>query len=209
MPSNDIQQIEPPALPQAAGDYNPSYMSQLLNVLRLYFNRVAQTTNSILSSSSGGAALFKPHATFYSSTDQTAAIINTGYDVAFENTRSSLGITIDGVSNTDITFEYKGVYTLAVTLHMEQSSGTGDVTVWFKKNGVDVADSAQRIGFRNSRSDQVNYVSTLEVVAGDVLTFEWGVTNTNLFIQAYTAASPYPAIPSATVAISYASNINS
>ena len=38
---NELNQVAPPALPQAGAEYNQQYQDQLNNVLRLYFNRIS------------------------------------------------------------------------------------------------------------------------------------------------------------------------
>lgn len=206
--ANDINQVNAPALPQASTQYNLRYMNQFINVLRLYFNNLNNAFNGLLSSSSGGSALYKPYASFYSSVDQTAAVINTAYEISFENTRNSKGITINGGANTDITVDYKGSYHIHVTLQVNSNTGSGgDVYVWVKKNGTNIADSCQLIDFAGTGNHQLSYTATLELAASDVISFEWAVSNTNLSLAATAASSPYPAIPSATATILYASNV--
>lgn len=42
-----LQKTPPPALPYAVTAYTPTYIDQLLKVLRLYFNRVSDVLNAI------------------------------------------------------------------------------------------------------------------------------------------------------------------
>src|SRR5210317_2241610 len=117
--SNDIDKVAPPALPLAPETYDRPFMDQNNNVLRLFFNRFVGSVNTLLSTDDGGKVLYMPRGLFYSTTDQTAALVSTGYPVEFENTYIGNGVSIAGVDSTRITVSADGVYSFQVTLQLE------------------------------------------------------------------------------------------
>src|SRR5210317_1632020 len=108
--ANQIDKTEPPALPLAPEEYNRPFMDQNSNVLRLFFNRLIGTLNTLLSTDDGGKFLYMPRGLFYSTTNQTAAVINTGYPVEFEQTYIGNGVSIEGVDSTRVTVTADGMY---------------------------------------------------------------------------------------------------
>ena len=138
--ANEIEKVEPPALPFAGEQYDRPFFDQFSNVLRLFFRRLTNAVNELLSTEDGGKVLYMPRGLFYSTTDQSAAATNTGYPVEFENTYIGNGVSIEGVDKTRITVSADGVYNFQVTLQFEHNnSSTVSLFVWINKNGTDVS----------------------------------------------------------------------
>ena len=112
--ANDIERTEPPALPLAPEEYQRPFMDQNSNVLRLFFNRFINSLNNLFSTESGGKFLYMPRGAFYSTQDQTASNVNTGYAVTFNNTVYSSGVTLS--NNSRINVQNAGTYKFDVTL---------------------------------------------------------------------------------------------
>jgi hypothetical protein len=141
-----------PALPFFGRDYDDRQQTELLRVLRLYFNRLDVDLGT-LANTLGSANLNTPTALFYSTLDQPAVSTNTAYRVFFENTYFGNGITIDdnqtavvtgSISTTTLTVSAVTSGTLAVgmlvvgtgvaagtriTAYGTGTGGTGDYTV--------------------------------------------------------------------------------
>ena len=206
--SNEINKAEPPALPLAPEQYQRPYMDQHSNVLRLFFNRLVNTVNTLLSTDDGGRFLYMPRGLFYSTTNQTAAAINTGYPVEFENTYLGNGVSIGGTNDTRITVTSDGIYNFQVTLHTDQSAGT-DIAVytWINKNGTDVSYGGQEQTVKGNSAHTIFWNFSIDLTAGQYIEMYWAVDNTALSLQSIAATPPHPGIPSAIVAVSFVSNL--
>ena len=141
---NEIDKVATPALPLAPEGYERPYMDQNSNVLRLFFNRLVNSLNTLLSTEDGGKFLYMPRGLFYSTTDQSATVVDTGYPVEFENTYIGNGVSIAGADNTQITVTADGVYNFQVTLQTAHTNSSDvKITTWINKNGTDVAYGGQ------------------------------------------------------------------
>ena len=205
--ANEIGKTEPPALPYPEAGYSPSYFQQFNNVLRLYFNRLTNSVNQLLSTEQGGKALYLPNALFYSTTDQSAAVINTGYPVALENTYLANGITINGGSSTQITVGSDGVYNFQLTLQLQHTSGSAcALWVWISKNGTDVTYGAKRYTIKGNDFFSVAWSFNIDMTADDYIEMYWATDDLGLDLHADAPTSPHPGIPSAVMAVSFVSN---
>jgi hypothetical protein len=204
--ANEIQKAEPPALPLAPEQYNRPFMDQNSNVLRLFFNRLTASINTLLSTDNGGKFLYMPSALLYSTTDQTAAVVNTGYPVEFENTYLARGVSI--VSDTRITVSADGVYNFQVTLQTDHVGGSDStITTWINKNGTDVPYGGQQQTVKGNSIHAVFWNFSIDLTAGQYIEMYWATDDTSLTLDTQPAASPHPGIPSAIVAVSFVSNL--
>ena len=206
--ANEISKTEPPALPLAPEQYNRPYMDQNSNVLRLFFNRLTRTVDTLLSTDDGGKFLYMPRGLFYSTTDQSATVVNTGYPVEFENTYIGNGVSIAGADDTRITVSADGVYNFQVTLQTEQTTGS-DTTIytWINKNGTDQPYGGQEQTVKGNAVHAVFWNFSIDLEAGQYIEMYWAVDNTNLALHTHAPTSPHPGIPSAVVAVSFVSNL--
>jgi hypothetical protein len=142
---------------------------------------------------------------FYDTTDQTIASTTTAYPVNLSNTDAdSNGVSI--VDNNKITYAHDGVYNFTYSLQMQNTDNfVHDSTVWIRKNGVDVADSASffavtpsRSGFNGNFIAVCNY--TFEVVSGDYIQLMWQAESTSVSLQTI-ASGTTPTTPQSPSAI--------
>jgi hypothetical protein len=204
--ANEIQKAEPPALPLATDQYNRPFMDQNSNVLRLFFTRLTNSINTLLSTDNGGKFLYMPSALFYSTTDQTAAVVNTGYPVEFENTYLGNGVSI--VSDTRITATASGFYNFQVTLQTDHVGGSDStITTWINKNGTDVPYGGQQQTVKGNSVHAVFWNFSIDLTAGQYIEMYWATDDTNLSLNTEAPTSPHPGIPSAVVAVSFVSNL--
>ena len=206
--ANEIGKTEPPALPYPEAQYSSSFFQQFNNILRLYFNRLTNSVNQLLSTDDGGKALYMPRGLFYSTTGQTAVATNTGYPVEFENTYIGNGVSIGGVDNTRITVSADGIYNFQVTL-ITQHTNSSDATVWtwINKNGTDVPYGGQKQTSKGNGDKAVYWNFSIDLTADQYIEMYWATDDTTLSLHTEAATSPHPGIPSTIVAVSFVSNL--
>lgn len=206
--ANEVETPQPPALPLAGAVYDRGAFTQKDNVLRLFFNRLTATIGDILSTDDGGKFLYMPRGLFYSTTAQTAAIVNTGYPVEFENTYIGNGVSIAGVDSTRITVTSDGVYNFQVTLTI-QHTNSSDATIWtwINKNGSDVAYGGQKQTIKGNDDKTIYWNFSIDVEAGQYIEMYWAVDDLSASLHTEAPTSPHPGIPSAIVAVSFVSNL--
>lgn len=147
------------------------------------------------------------YGTFYDTTTQTAAAINTAYGVTFNSTDLSFGVSI-GTPASRIYVDSEGVYNFQFSLQLDKvSGGVGLFYLWARINGVDQANSATQIRIQGNNAESVaawNFV--YKMAAGDYFELMWSVDTVDIEIKAFTAAPPVPDIPS--VILSVTNNIS-
>jgi hypothetical protein len=171
--------------------------------------------NSAASSSSGQdlAPLYTPqvsdkrYGSFFDTSTQTAAVINTAYPVTLNSTSISDGVYI-GTPTSRVYVDRVGTYNFQFSAQLLKSGGgSGNVFIWYRVNGVNAANSATIVTLAGSSSAVVaawNFV--IDLNAGDYFELVWSTNNTNCEIHATGASSPVPAVPS--VILTVTDNIN-
>lgn len=200
--ANEIGQVEPPAIPIARDEYDRRWQDQYNNVLRLYFNRLNTLVNTLLSPDAGAQYLYTAHAEFYDTTTQTALATGTEYVLTFNTTTTTNNISL--VSSSQITVEHSGVYLFNVYGHVDTTGAAGDLTLWAKKNGTNIAGSARRVNV--SVDGPIQFSEVLTLTAGDYIQFYWETDNTNVEFSTVAAGTNYPQIPSVAASVSFVSN---
>ena len=204
---------QPPNLPYAPQEWNPTYQEQLNNVLRLYFNRLSNVTKNLLGPE-GGQFINMPFGSFYDTTDQTAASTTTAYAVTVNTTALSNNVSL--VDSTKITFATDGVYNIQFSIQLSNDdNATQDIDIWFRKNGVDIDNSNSRFGLapRKSAGDPYHVIASLNFVdsfvADDYVELYWRTSSTNAYIEYYSAPSSptRPAIPSVILTATFVSSV--
>tara|TARA_R110000787_G_scaffold239257_1_gene345393 strand:- start:36 stop:668 length:633 start_codon:yes stop_codon:yes gene_type:complete len=199
--------VRAPALPQARDVYDPRIQNTFSDVLRLYFNRLDADLNS-LSTNLGASQLNVPTASYYDTTTQTAASINTAYKVKFGTAINQNGIAVSGTGGTRFTVERTGIYNISFTGQKESSStSTQEMHVWVAKNGTNVANSAQAYStHNNNQRTALHWNYNIALTANEYIELMWSVDVTTLTLAPEGAATPHPAVPSASLTINFISN---
>jgi hypothetical protein len=137
------------------------------------------------------------YGTFYDTTTQTAAAINTAYPITFDTTDLSLGV-YRGSPTSRIIVDREGIYNFQFSAQIDNTSSGNHLTfIWCRLNGADVAQSASQIRLKGTDGETVaawNFV--LSMKANDYFELVWSVSDTAVQITAAAAAAPVPAIPS-------------
>ena len=194
-----IRNIAAPNLPIAPVSYQQGYQDQFANVLRLFFNLVANALNAP-----------KPHASFYDSTTQTNPVASAVNIMRLSSTYTPLtSFSISGDTNK-INVSETGIYNIQFSAQLDKTGGgASDVYIWLRINGVNVADSASKVVIDGPNAEMIpawNWVVTLN--QGDYVQIAWQSSDTNVVLAAVAAAGNIPAIPSVIVTVAWVSNID-
>jgi hypothetical protein len=137
------------------------------------------------------------YGSFYDTTDQTAAVINTAYAMTFNSTDITNGVTI-GTPTSRVYVDTHNVYNIQFSAQfVNTAGGAHSVWVWLRKNGTDVANSATTLRLQGNNAEEVaawNFL--LEMNAGDYFELMWEVSDLAVSLLADPATAVHPAIPS-------------
>ena len=216
-----------PALPLPQREYDVTSQTDLIRILRLYFNLLdnyfSNTILDALNGGVGGNGITFPHIAASDSTDQIAGGNNTATVVNWNTLDSGYLWTLNSPGSA--TAAVTGVYTIRYSLQfVNTANAVHYVTVWLKKNTANVANSSTifAIPARKSASPgEEGYLcayseATFTVAVGDEIELYWATdlagnptTPTDGVYMFHDAAqaSPFarPAIPSAIGSITYVS----
>jgi hypothetical protein len=200
-----VQKVQSPALPIPTGGPLKPYLDALNNILRLFFNLLSSAVNSVVGEY-GGRFIEFPNAKFFSTTDQTASVINTAYALQFENTYLGEAISIAG---TQITPLYSGVYNFELSVELTSGSASSkELSFWVRRSGVDIANTARlHVVAGSGGVDNFEYSFTLDLTAGQYVELMWATDDTSITIDYQAAASPRPAVPSTLLTVVFVSAV--
>jgi len=142
----------------------------------------------------------------YSNTDQTGSV-SAATAVKLENTDFSAGISItnDGGGNpTRITFAVAGTYMLAPSIQFKNvDTNDHDATVWFRKNGTNIANSATIVNVPKAADGGATFFQVVvyeQVTAGQYIEIMWLPEDADVTLDFTAAGAIAPAIPSVILA---------
>lgn len=139
----------------------------------------------------------RAYGSFYDTTTQTAAAINTAYGIAFNSTDLTNGVYV-GSPTSRIYVTKPGVYNIQFSAQLDNTSGGDHLAyIWLRVNGTDVSNSAGETRIKGNAGELVaawNYVQQFK--QDDYFELMWSVSDTAVQIRAQAAAAPVPAIPS-------------
>jgi hypothetical protein len=154
------------------------------------------------------------YGSFFDTTTQTAAAINTAYAMTFNSTDYTQGVT-RGTPTSRIYVDTLNTYNIQFSAQILNTSGGGGgggaahrVWIWLRKNGVDVPASATTIRVQGNNTEAVaawNFL--LEMNQGDYFELMWAVDAVAVRLEAFAASAFYPSVPS--VILTVTNNISS
>jgi hypothetical protein len=148
------------------------------------------------------------YGSFYDTTTQTAAVINTAYAMTFNTTDLSFGVTV-GSPTSRIYIDRPNVYNVQFSAQVDKTAGgVGLVWIWLRKNGVNVPDSSGQIRIQGNNAEVVvgwNYI--IELNSGDYIELMWEVDDTSVILLADPASAVHPSVPS--IILTVTDNISS
>jgi hypothetical protein len=139
---------------------------------------------------------------FARTTDVTAAVINTAYPIEMNVTEVANGVTI-GTPTSRLVAEFSGLYSFQVNFQLlSNSASSKNAWLWFRKNGVDIADSASVVTLSgNNEAKSAHKSDFISLDAGEYVEMMFAVDNTGLFLDATAATAFAPAAPAVLVAV--------
>jgi hypothetical protein len=148
------------------------------------------------------------YGSFYDTTTQTAAAINTAYAITFNTVDLSVGVTV-GSPTSRIYVDRPNVYNVQFSAQVDKTAGgVALVWVWLRKNGVNVPDSAGQIRIQGNNAEILaawNYI--LQLNTGDYIELMWEVDDTSVILLADPASAVHPSVPS--IILTVTDNISS
>ena len=201
-----VQKVPAPALPIPKAGPLKQYLDDLNNILRLFFNLLSNAVNSVFGEQ-GGRFIEAPNAKFFSTTDQTASVVNTAYALQFENTYLGEAISITGTPKTRITPLYSGVYNFELSVELTSSNANSkELSFWVRRSGVDIANTGRlHVVSGSGGVDDFEYSFTMDLTAGQYIELMWATDDTGITIDYQAAASPRPAVPSTLLTVVFVS----
>lgn len=146
------------------------------------------------------------YGSFYDTTTQLGTTINTAKAITFNTTDLSNGVYL-GTPTSRVYVDTPGIYNYDMSFQLDKTSGgVGNFYIWFRLNGVDVANSASYIRIQGNNAEifsSLNYFFDLN--AGDYIEIMFSVSDLSVELAAFAAAAPVPAIPS--IILTVANNI--
>jgi hypothetical protein len=176
-------------LPIPTTDYDQAWGNSLIRSLDQNFDSLTAGLDNL-------AATAGYYGSFFDTTTQTAAAIETPYPMQLNTTAESSQIAV--VSGSRITFNNRGTYNVQFSAQIDQTSSSGHmVYIWLRKNGADVPNSASLVTIQGSNTELIaawNFIVT--VLSGDYVQIMWAVSDTRVQLAAFPATAFAPAIPS-------------
>ena len=142
----------------------------------------------------------------YDSTDQTGSV-SAATAIKLASTSFSSGITIANNGSGDptrITFAAAGIYMLAPSIQLKNTdTNDHDVTIWFRKNGTNIANSARVISIPKAADGGAAYFQIVfyeQVTAAQYIEVMWLPENVAVTLDFLAAGAIAPAVPSVILA---------
>jgi len=202
----ELNKVAAPNLPLPPEEYNRIYFDQMLNILRLYFNRIDALTTQLMTSESIDPGLINnPNGLFFSTVDQTLAAVDTGYPITFNVTYLNNNVALQTASTSKIEVAVGGVYNFQLSAQLKSTNASAkDVQIWIKRNNVTIGYSAHKYTVEGSDNHMnVSWNFNIDLAASEYIEMQWGADNTNVTLESIPASAPYPAAASVVMAVNF------
>ena len=186
------------------------YFDQMLNILRLYFNRLDALTGQLMTSGSIDPGLINnPNGLFFSTVDQTLAAVDTGYPITFNQTYLNNFVALQTASTSKIEVAVSGVYNFQLSAQLKSTNASAkNVQIWIRRNNVTIGYSGHRYTVEGSDNHMnVNWIFDIDLAANEYIEMYWGADDTAVTMEAIPASAPYPAVASAVMAVNYVARL--
>lgn len=201
-----VQKVQVPALPIPKESPLKQYLDDLNNILRLFFNLLANAVNNVFGDL-GGRFLDVPNALYFSTVDQPIAVVNTAQVVTFNQTYLESGFSINGASNSQITATYGGVYNFQFTTQIVSGSASSKtIYLWISRDGTDLGYTAKDVVLSGSADvNEATWNFNLDLAAGEYVEMKWSSDDIDASLNSEAASTPHPGVASAVVTINFIS----
>jgi hypothetical protein len=205
----ELNKVAAPNLPLPPEEYNRVYFDQMLNILRLYFNRIDALTTQLMTSGSIDPSLINnPNGLFFNTADQTLAAVDTGYPITFNQTYLNNNVALQTASTSKVEVAVGGVYNFQLSAQLKSTNASAkDVQIWIKR-GTTIGYSGHRYTIEGSDNHMnVNWIFDIDLAANEYIEMYWASDNTNVTMEAIPASAPYPAVASAVMAVNFVARL--
>lgn len=139
---------------------------------------------------------------FDKTTDQTPAAANTAYAITWTSTLIASGLSI-GAPASRIIAANAGLYSFNASFQLTSgSAAVKNVWLWFRKNGVDIANSSLKTSIDSATAIRAPSRSLLiSLAAGDYVELMWASDDVNVTLDAIPATAFAPAAPAALLTV--------
>lgn len=143
------------------------------------------------------------YAEFVKTTDTSPAIINTAYPLTFDAVNIANGLSI-GAPASHIVAEFSGLYRFSISVQITSgSASTKQAWFWFRKNGVDIANSATKATVTGSSTTVAPSVDILiSLDAADYVEVVWAADDTGVTLDTTPATAFAPQAPGVILVVS-------
>lgn len=206
----ELNKVAAPNLPLPTTEYDRQYFDQLLNVLRLYFNRLDALFAQLQADGSIDPSLINnPNGLFFSTVDQTLAAVDTAYPITFNQTYLNNEVALQALSTSKIEVSVGGVYNFQLSAQLKSTNASAkDVQIWIKRNNVTIGYSSHRYTVEGSDNHMnVSWNFDIDLAAGEYIEMQWGADDTNVTLETIPASAPYPAAASVVMAVNYVARL--
>lgn len=195
-----------PNLPLAPQDYEWQYTESFNNILRLYFNRLDNVTRNLLGPN-GGQFIDCPNGLFFNTADQTFAATNTAYPVVFDTTYLGGVVALQSGSTSKIEVSIGGIYNFQYSGQVKTTSAADkNLYLWISRNGTDIGYSTHAWTFHdNNHYAEISWNFNIDLATDEYIELKVASDSTDIRLDAETATSPHPGIPSSVLAVNFIS----
>jgi len=188
---------------------SPTVTGGLTNVKPTAPDNVVVVAACLISDPTDGVIFVRPtisqmqyYGVFAKTVDTTPALIDTAYPITFDTTRISNGVVIGGTTSQLIVPE-SGLYQFVATLQFISNSAVDkNIWVWFRKNGVDIANSARLITVSiNGAYTPISLNEAISLNALDYVELVYASNNVNVRIDAVPATAFAPSAPAVVIEV--------
>jgi hypothetical protein len=206
----ELNKVAAPNLPLPPNEYDRIYFDQMLNILRLYFNRIDALTTQLMTSGSIDPGLINnPNGLFFSTVDQTLAAVDTGYPITFNQTYLNNNVALQTASTSKIEVAVGGVYNFQLSAQLKSTNSSGkDVQIWIKRGTTTIGYSSHKYTISGSDNHfNVTWIFDIDLAANEYIEMYWGADDTNVTLEAIPASAPYPAVASVVMAVNFVARL--
>ena len=194
-------------LPNPTIEYDAETQRQLIRVLEVYFNQLdSQTPLQAEYFKGRGDELTIPSALYFSTQDQAPVVVDTAYDLTYNNVYFENELTL--TNSKEIYATRAGIYNVQLSAQLfSSSSNAKTMQIWISRDGTDVGFSAHAYTISaNSAYEEVNWNFNIDVAANSYIKIRYAADDLDLKFDSTAASAPYPGISSVVMAVNYISS---
>lgn len=214
----ELQKVQPPALPYGPVIWTAQYQDQLNNIQRLFYNRLSQSYNNLISPPlpnvpPGGSGLYFPYAAIQRTTDKTFTA-DTATEITFDTNDFLSACANDGTNGIEV--EVTGLYNYQFSVQWRNTDSQAHTAwIWLRKNSTNIVGTASQFSVPSKHGTTDGHMIAaanfyVDLTAGDFIKMFAAVDNVTVSMEAYAAqTTPFvmPSIPSCVATLTFVSAV--